>query len=193
MVFPTGLSRRRLILAGFIAAGMQTGILASMIREGSGILSEGRQITLRTVPVDPRDLFRGEYVVLNYEFSALDSNLVMGDWPAISGNQTLYIRLEKQADDTWHPVEASFQPLPDDPETVVIRSLPFRYEPTSDKPSTIRAEYGLERYYVPEGQGKELENARNADRVLVDVRVMPDGTARVAALHVEPAAPASPS
>jgi uncharacterized membrane-anchored protein len=30
-------------------------------------VSEGREITLKTVPVDPRSVFRGDYVALDYE------------------------------------------------------------------------------------------------------------------------------
>jgi len=35
------------------------------------VLRTGTQITLQTTPIDPRDLFRGEYVVLRYEISTL--------------------------------------------------------------------------------------------------------------------------
>mgnify|MGYP006168196447 CR=1 FL=1 len=34
-------------------------------------LRTGTQITLQTTPIDPRDLFRGEYVVLRYDISTL--------------------------------------------------------------------------------------------------------------------------
>ena len=35
------------------------------------VLRTGTQVTLQTAPIDPRDLFRGEYVVLRYEISTL--------------------------------------------------------------------------------------------------------------------------
>ena len=167
MAFSSGLSRRRLIIAGILAATMQTGILASMIREGSAILAEGQPVTLRTMPVDPRDLLRGDYVVLNYEFSSLDSTLVMGDWPASGTDAVLYVALTPDGDGIWHPASASFSPVTPGEGLVVLRSAPFRLDQTPERPASIRAEYGLERYYVPEGQGKELEKDRNQSRVLV--------------------------
>lgn len=189
MAYPAGLSRRRLIIAAILASTMQTGILASMIREGTNILEEGVPITLRTVPVDPRDLMRGEYVVLNYEISRLEGALVVGPWPDSEGETVVYVDLAPQADGVWHPVVASFSPLPAEEGHVVLKSQPFRYIPSSSPPPYINAEYGIERYYVPEGQGKELEKAGNDRRILVEARVMPDGTARIASLRLEPEAP----
>lgn len=189
MVYPTGLSRRRLVIAAILAATMQTGILASMIREGTAILADGVPVTLRTVPVDPRDLLRGEYVVLSYDISRIESGQIVGDWPQAAGDAMLYVELAPEADGVWHPLIASFSPLEPAKGNVVIRSRPFSYLPSSPPPSSFSLEYGLERYYVPEGQGKELEKARNDSRILVDARIMPDGTARIASLRVEPEPP----
>jgi uncharacterized membrane-anchored protein len=35
-------------------------------------IETGEKIMLRVEPVDPRDLFRGDYVSLSYEISSLD-------------------------------------------------------------------------------------------------------------------------
>ena len=181
-----GFSRRRLLIATLLAAGMQTGILVTMMRGNETVISTGTPVLLRTVPVDPRDLFRGDYVVLNYEFSALDSALVTGNWPEAEGEQRLHVELKPGTDGSWHPVSASFGPLMPSDGSVIITSLPFRYVPSPDHPATLRADYGIERYYVPEGKGKELEEARNARRVMVEVRVTPDGEARLVDLTVLP-------
>lgn len=186
MAFPAGLSRRRLILAALIASTMQTGILAAMIREGQDILEQGEPVTLRTTPVDPRDLLRGEYVILTYDVSSIDSSKIVGPWPQQAGDVSLYVELAPEADGTWHAQLASFGPFAPVPGNVVMRSLPFHFVPATEKPSSLRVEYGLERYYVPEGQGPELEKARNDSRILVEARVMPDGTARISSLRVEP-------
>ena len=36
--------------------------------------SESKIITLQTQPIDPRDIFRGDYVILDYEISHLTEN-----------------------------------------------------------------------------------------------------------------------
>ena len=35
-------------------------------------VATGERVLLGTEPVDPRDIFRGDYVTLNYEISSLD-------------------------------------------------------------------------------------------------------------------------
>ena len=58
--------RKAFILAAII---LQVMVLAYMAGEREYILKNGKLIHLRTAPVDPRDLFRGDYVRLNYEIS----------------------------------------------------------------------------------------------------------------------------
>ncbi|MBY3249774.1 GDYXXLXY domain-containing protein, partial [Rhizobium laguerreae] len=45
--------------------------------------------------------------------------------------------------------------------------------------------YGIERYYVPEGEGKPIEEARNDGNVAIAVRVSPDGSAQIRSLLVD--------
>lgn len=54
------------------------------------LLRTGTQVTIQTVPVDPRDLFRGDYVDLRYDISTLriagDGTQVIGDLCCISSS-----------------------------------------------------------------------------------------------------------
>ena len=38
-------------------------------------LKTGQEVLLKVQPVDPRDLFRGDYVVLRYDITRVDSNV----------------------------------------------------------------------------------------------------------------------
>lgn len=51
------------------AVGFQVIVLAAMIGLRLTPLLTGDTILVRVAPVDPRDLFRGDHVVLAYEFS----------------------------------------------------------------------------------------------------------------------------
>ena len=42
-----------------------------MVVDRVRILREGREVTLQTRPVDPRDFLRGDYVVLSYDISSV--------------------------------------------------------------------------------------------------------------------------
>ncbi|HIA16964.1 MAG TPA: hypothetical protein EYN72_09330, partial [Dehalococcoidia bacterium] len=56
----------------FIAViAVQIVFLLGLVGYRESILSLGRTAVLETVPVDPRDLFKGEYVTLRYEISTI--------------------------------------------------------------------------------------------------------------------------
>ncbi|ARQ58043.1 MULTISPECIES: GDYXXLXY domain-containing protein [Rhizobium] len=172
------------LLSAIIVAGLQTVILGTIIQSRASILTNGTEVLLKTAPVDPRDFLRGDYVVLNYDISTVPVQTVSGGIPAEPGERTLWVRLKKQGDGFWTVTESSFQTLPRQPETVILRSQPF-YSGGLAAGDSIRVEYGIERYYVPEGQGKPLEEARNDGNVAIAVRVSPDGSAQIRSLLVD--------
>ncbi|PCK86406.1 hypothetical protein CPT32_13465 [Rhizobium sophoriradicis] len=172
------------LLSAIIVAGLQTVILGTIIQSRASILTNGTEVLLKTAPVDPRDFLRGDYVVLNYDISTVPVQTVSGGIPAEPGERTLWVRLKKQGDGFWTVTESSFQTLPPQPETVILRSQPF-YSGGLAAGDSIRVEYGIERYYVPEGQGKPLEEARNDGNVAIAVRVSPDGSAQIRSLLVD--------
>jgi uncharacterized membrane-anchored protein len=177
-------SGRRYLLAAVIAAALQSLILGYVIESRAAILRDGAEVVLKTAPVDPRDFLRGDYVVLNYEISSVPVSSVIGGVPAEAGEQTLWVRLKKQPDGFWSVAESSFQAMPAADGSVVIRSQPFySYGPAGGE--SIRVEYGIERYYVPEGQGKPLEDARKEGDVSIAAKVSADGTAQIRSLLVD--------
>ena len=65
--------RRKLVLLFVVA---QVLVLAFMAGKREFIVHAGERIHLRTAPVDPRDLFRGDFVRLNYEVSSVGPKLM---------------------------------------------------------------------------------------------------------------------
>ncbi len=59
---------RRLFI---VVIALQIVFLLGIVGYRESILALGRTAVLQTVPVDPRDLFRGEFVVLRYEISTI--------------------------------------------------------------------------------------------------------------------------
>ncbi|ANP85286.1 GDYXXLXY domain-containing protein [Rhizobium leguminosarum] len=172
------------LLSAIIVAGLQTLILGTIIQSRASILSDGAEVLLKTAPVDPRDFLRGDYVVLNYDISSVPVQTVSGSIPAEAGERVLWVRLKKQEDGFWTVTESSFHELPPQPETVILRSQPF-YSGGLAAGDSMRVEYGIERYYVPEGEGKPIEEARNDGNVAIAVRVSPDGSAQIRSLLVD--------
>ncbi|MBP2487226.1 GDYXXLXY domain-containing protein [Rhizobium leguminosarum] len=172
------------LLSAIIVAGLQTLILGTIIQSRASILSNGAEVLLKTAPVDPRDFLRGDYVVLNYDISSVPVQTVSGGIPAEVGERVLWVRLKKQEDGFWTVTESSFHELPPQPETVILRSLPF-YSGALAAGDNMRVEYGIERYYVPEGKGKPIEEARNDGNVAISVRVSAAGSAQIRSLLVD--------
>ena len=172
------------LLSAIIVAGLQTLILGTIIQSRASILSDGAEVLLKTAPVDPREFLRGDYVVLNYDISSVPVRTVSGGIPVEPGERTLWVRLKKQEDGFWTVTESSFHELPPQQETVILRSLPF-YSGGLAAGDSMRVEYGIERYYVPEGEGKPIEEARNDGNVAIAVRVSPEGSAQIRSLLVD--------
>ncbi|OGK54399.1 hypothetical protein A3B56_01775, partial [Candidatus Roizmanbacteria bacterium RIFCSPLOWO2_01_FULL_45_11] len=132
-------------------------------------------VYLRTIPVDPRDIFRGDYVTLSYEISQFDNIPYEyipflsseGHADKISGKQ-IYVVLEM---DSTGIATARYKTLiRPEGEKLYITGTIKEYE----QPFAI--EYGIESYFVPEGTGKELERIRGRS-LFVEVVIDKQGAA----------------
>lgn len=116
-------------------------------------LATGTEVLLKTVPVDPRDLFRGDYVTLRYAISAIQLNSVRTDVPGsdLKGGQEIYVTLDRT--NGYGTVSGVFSQRPADGLFLkgIIRSA---------YPDQITVEYGIESYFVPEGKGRDIERRR---------------------------------
>jgi uncharacterized membrane-anchored protein len=142
-------------------------------------LAEGKVVLLETAPVDPRDLLRGDYAILNYKISSLPLSLFS---PAVTNSAPLgapvFVTLEPQGD-LYYAVAASTNRPQATPDQVILKG---RIENTwwlsSSNDYTVRIIYGLERFYVHEGTGNpkgkltaQVAVARSAQGILKDVLI----------------------
>lgn len=156
-----------------LAAVAQIGILSSMIVVDTLPYQLGETIRLKVIPVDPRDLFRGDYVVLGYEFSNLHENKVTGLDKSGSyywdhAGQPVYVLLEKDADDdVWKPQEISInQPSTG---TYLRGQIDNRGQ----------VDCGIGAYFVQEGEGLEIERAIREDQNAVAEVAVWNGQAKL--------------
>ena len=64
------MSRRMTILLFAVVAAQVIGLVVfASVRQVA--LTQGREVTLQTVPVDPRSLLQGDYAILDYEIAEL--------------------------------------------------------------------------------------------------------------------------
>lgn len=165
---------------------LQTAILGYMIEGRAGILRSGTEVLLKTAPVDPRDLLRGDYVILTYDVSTISTTSIIGQKPEAGDAARLHVRLKPGADGFWTVSEASFDPLPVEDGSVVLLSQPVTiYDWEWQNAGNLTVSYGIERFYVPEGEGRPIEDGRNEGRVSVAARVSDDGQAQIRALMLD--------
>lgn len=172
--------------AALVVALLQTAILGYMIEGRAGILRSGTEVLLKTAPVDPRDLLRGDYVILTYDISTISTTSVTGQKPETGDAKRLHVRLKPGTDGYWIVSEASFDPLQAEEGSVILLSMPVTiYDWEWQNAGNLTVSYGIERYYVPEGEGKPIEDGRNQGRVSVAVRISETGQAQIRALMLD--------
>lgn len=163
-----------------IIIALQTAALATMIGMKQWTLNNGTPIVLKTQPIDPRSLFSGDYVRLNYTISRLKLDELGGE-KDFEHRDRVYVLLQPGDDGYWQAVSAHHAPPVAGSGQVVIKgeveyvgNEPWRAapgEPTTTV-KTMQVHYGIENYYVPEGEGRALERPK-ADEV-VSIRVAVD-------------------
>jgi uncharacterized membrane-anchored protein len=175
---------RKLIISIAIVALAQTAVLAYMVTDRVRLLSAGREITLPIIPVDPRDLFRGEYVRLGYDIGRVPVSLL--DGPAPGANEAFYVVIEKQADGAWKPIKVSRAFPRDAPDRVVLKGAwPSTRRREQAGNATQQVRYGIESYFVPEGQGKRLEDLAREKRMAALIAVDSSGEAAIKGIIID--------
>lgn len=172
------------LTAVIIVAGLQTLALGYMVWERTNLLANGREILLDVAPIDPRSLFRGDYVILNYRTIAQLDGALLQETPI--EDQNLYVTLQRSAEQGWAPVAASVtKPARVNAEDVVLKGrVDHVWRPHADQPTRIRMHYGIESYFVPEGEGLELEKTIRVGEMKVIVAVGESGESAIKGLEI---------
>ena len=172
----------RVLVIALGLAAVQIGFLGSMIVGRANILRGGAEIRLAVQPVDPRDLLRGDYVVLGYPISRIERSMVVGTSGGELKGRWLYVRLARGEESSFEPVSAALDEPPAEmrlENQIDLRGI-IASEPDAGEP--IQVTYGIERYYVPEGEGRAIEEAMRQDRFEIVAAVDTAGSAQIKAL-----------
>jgi uncharacterized membrane-anchored protein len=152
----------------------------------------GEEIILRTRPVDPREILRGNYVALDYEVEKVH----LPDLPAPvdpSGwkqGDILYLMLRPDGV-SWKPVGLSRQHVKGEPGDVALLAKYLRREdyagvtePGKNMPVDILLDIGVDHYYAAEKAAKQIEaDAREAPLDVI-LSVGGDGHAAIKGLVI---------
>ena len=160
-----------------LTAAAQVALLGSMIVLDNLPYQFGETIRLKVEPVDPRDFFRGDYVILSYGFSRVPRGSIEG------------LSSESGEEDAGREVYISLQPSGDNKYWQLKKvSLTQPQEGTWIRGTLAQwgnIETGIEAYFVQEGKGLKIEDAmRRRRNVYADVAVW-RGTAKLKRVVVE--------
>jgi uncharacterized membrane-anchored protein len=117
-------------------------------------LAVGQVILLETERVDPRDLLRGDYLILNYKISSVPTNLFVPPLPrGLPPGTKVFVALAPRGGFYSVTRASTNQLAPAAGELLVkARSTWALWNRTN----AVHVEYGLERYYVREGTGEPV-------------------------------------
>jgi uncharacterized membrane-anchored protein len=162
--------RRRLALAAVVF--VQLALPLALAGLAAADLAFGKEIRLLAQPVDPLDVFRGNYVVLRYEISQLQ---VPYD---VQKGQQLCADLFETASEVYSARYAYDGPA-GDRKTICGHA-------TADARGgeSVGIEYGIETYYASAERAREIGASIANGRLYVVVDLDEDGGARIEKLEV---------
>jgi uncharacterized membrane-anchored protein len=151
------------------------GILIGMTVTPLYTLITGEEIILRTIPVDPTDLFRGDYVVLRYEAEEIPISLISKEVQTKIENgrydTEVYVTL-KLKEGVHTPTEVVLTK----PDTDLYLKGNLNYigpswDGGNEEREVAYITYSLDKYFVEDNTGLELEEASRNGNILAKVKV----------------------
>jgi len=130
----------------------------------------GEEILLKTIPLDPTDFFRGDYVILNFEISQISLDKFPQEFrdeehkyygktvyavlkPGAKFPQVDRISLEKPKEGTY---------------------LKCRYNYIDQSTGSVHVSYPFDRYFIPENRGRELDQLSREGKLVAKIKVSGD-------------------
>lgn len=185
-----------------LVAIAQIAVLANIVIARQNHINNGHEVVLNVIPVDPRDLFRGDYVILGYDITNIDAGVLKSgdDVMALNSGDTIYVALARGADGVSKPIalaasmqDAAMQASANSDTAVIRGTISYRNtvtdtsrpgQPSAPAPQ-FNVHYGIESYFVPEGTGRELEAKVRTANVRALVALDKGGVAALKGLEVD--------
>lgn len=150
-------------------------VLLSMLIKPVITMLYGDPIRLATAPVDPTDLFYGNYLSLNLEITQVNASLLDKDVKekAKNSNQTqdlpVFVSLVKGENGVYQVKNVSEKK----PDGLFIKGKmkPFMDSEDNNNKEPVQIDYGIDRYYVGEGTGSKFEKLTRNGKLQVDMKI----------------------
>lgn len=167
--------RRRGLWFALVVA-LQVLLLLGLVGRHSYTLATGSEVVLKSEPIDPWSPLKGEYVRLRYNVSTFPLAYDPGTAPPYQRGELVWVILQK-GDPYWTATALGKERSRPGPDQVAVRArvdwVQWWGDSTERPPTGFDAQvhlvYGIEAFYVPEGEGPGLE--ANRDGITVKAKV----------------------
>ena len=164
---------KQIVMVGLaLAVVLQFLLLTGMVLTSAFPLVSGKEIRVKTMPVDPRSLFRGNYARLGYEFSSIPEGKLPPGIQIRTG-EVIYLMLAPDPDESDGNFYRFDRAVLDRPDTGI-----FLRGRAMNNYGTIRVRCGIEAFFAPKEEALALERELRDGAVAV-LMVASNGRVRI--------------
>ncbi|MCO1602223.1 GDYXXLXY domain-containing protein [Desulfosporosinus nitroreducens] len=148
----------------FLAMAIPLLILLAMTIKPQATVLFGKEVVLETKAYDPTDLFRGDYVAINFAISDVPKSKVPLSIDEVY-NKNLYVSLKQEG--KYYVVDQVSETKPK--QGLYLKG---KFQNSFNETNTYRVDYSLDKYFVEQGSGKELEQESFQGGLVGTVKVL---------------------
>lgn len=173
-----------------IVVAAQLCVILGIIIYKVSVITGGVPVVLPIEPVDPRDLLRGDYITFQYKISTLEPSYFAYS-PVMNGD-TVYVPLKEESG-IFSADKGIAKEIPKGDTRIFLRGKVERggagdsFNPTFPvEPGNIniRVKYGIEEYFIPEGEGGRLNLWKKEDKACAEVKIDKRGRSAITKIIV---------
>ncbi|GAB2185161.1 GDYXXLXY domain-containing protein [Roseibium sp. LAB1] len=153
-----------------LLALIQLGLISIPLFDRLDVQHSGNTVSLAVVPVDPRDLLRGDYVVINLAIGTISKTVPGAD--QLQSGDRVFVGLTSGGSGTAGSGAA--EPVLIARERSEAGDLAIAGTIRTVLDDEIRVDYGIDAFFLPEGEGLEIERM-DRSRILLEVSLAEDG------------------
>ncbi len=165
--------KSRIVIALITAIGFQLLVLIGMVTLASAPLWTGTEVKIKTIPVDPRSLFRGNYARLRYDISEIHLDQPATD-KKIRNGEVVYVLLEAGEKNIYHQKSVTLEK----PVTGLFIRGRISHPRYHEDNNRYQVKYGIEAFFAPKEKALALEDNLREEGIAV-LMVSPSGKARL--------------
>lgn len=141
---------RKILYGLSVAVVFQLLVLTGMYASAALPLWTGSEVKIKTLPVDPRSMFRGNYARLNYDISRIERHYFSNNEELRNG-EVVYVVLKAGEDGLYQFSGAQL----DKPESGTF--LRGRIQNRRYNLGNLQIRYGIEAFFAPKADALQLE------------------------------------